>query len=230
MDLGGPEWAMFCQDFLLRDGRDLHSQAGLVVLVDDVLNGIVFALTGCGEYGDRSVDSSARLMRFVGHLYVLMVLCGGEGVLPPRVALACCGGGPSGGDLPYKMLRRLKSMGRCVLGLIRAAWLFGVWEVVGAGDEAVLRVLGLGHYLPRVPFWLVWRTAVVDRAEGLGLMMSEVIGPAFHGGHSSVVNHEYDVCGGIDPHVGLVSDEVVHGCYAVWCLGLGLSMGVVVEV
>ena len=73
LDLGGPEWAMFCQDFLLWDGRDLRSQAGLVVLVDNVLNGIVFALTGCGEYGDRSVDSSARLMRFVGHLYVLMV-------------------------------------------------------------------------------------------------------------------------------------------------------------
>ncbi len=78
-------------------------------------------------------------------------------------------------------------MGCCVRGLIRAAWLFGVWDVVDADDEAVLHVLGLGHYLPRVPFWLVWRTAVVDRAEGLGLMMSEVIGPAFHGGCTVVL-------------------------------------------
>ena len=44
----------------------------------------------------------------------------------------------------------------------------------------------------------MWRTAVVDRTEGLGLMMSEVVGPAFHGGHQSVVSHEFDVCGGIN--------------------------------
>ena len=63
----------------------------------------------------------------------------------------------------------------------------------------------------------------MDRTEGLGLMMSEVVGPAFHGGHSSVVSHQYDVCGGVDPHVGLVSDEVMHGCYAILVSRVGFE-------
>ena len=33
----------------------MRSQADLVVLVDGVLNGVVDALTGCGEYADWSV-------------------------------------------------------------------------------------------------------------------------------------------------------------------------------
>ena len=37
----------------------------LVGLVDNVLNGIVFNLTGCEEYGDRSVGLSAYLMSLV---------------------------------------------------------------------------------------------------------------------------------------------------------------------
>ena len=54
MDFDGPEWAMFCQDFLLLGGGGLclHSQSGLVEIINGVLNGVVFALTGCGEYGD----------------------------------------------------------------------------------------------------------------------------------------------------------------------------------
>ena len=97
MDLDGPEWAMFCQGFLLLGDGGLRSQSGLVEIIDGVLNGVVFALTGCGEYGDRSADSSDCLMRFVGHLYVLMVLCGGEVVLPLGVAFGCYGGSVSGG-------------------------------------------------------------------------------------------------------------------------------------
>lgn len=60
----------------------------------------------------------------------------------------------------------------------------------------------------------------MDRAKGLlGLLMSEVIGLAFHGGYHSLVSHKYDFCGGVDPHVGVVSD-VMHGCYFV-----GVSCG-----
>ena len=226
MDMDGPEWAMFCQDFLLLGDGGLRSQSGLVEIIDGLLNGVVFALTGCGEYGDRSAGSSACLMRFVGHLYVLMVLCGGEGVLPLDVAFGCYGGSVSGGGgLPCKMLRRLKSLGLCARGMICAAWPFGVWSVDTAEDEAVLHVLGLEHYLPRVPFWLVWRTAVVDRAEGLGLLMSEVVGPAFHGGHHSLVGHEYDFSDAADPRVGVVLGEVVHGCYALLVSRIGVEYG-----
>ena len=104
------------------------------------------------------------------------------------------------------------SIDHCLWSLICASWLFGVWDVVDADDKVVLHLLGLEHYLPCVPFWLMWKTVVVDRAKGLGLMMCEVIGPAFRVGHQSLVSHEYDVCGGVNPHVGLVSDEVMHGC------------------
>ena len=94
MDFDGPEWAMFCQDFLLLGGGGLHSQSGLVEIINGVLNGVVFALTGCREYGNQSVVSSAHLMWFVGHLYVLM--------LPPGVAFGCYGGGALGGIFPAR--------------------------------------------------------------------------------------------------------------------------------
>ena len=98
MDLGGSEWGRFCQDFLLVAGGGLQTQADLVVLVDSLLNGVVCALTGCGEYADRAGSSNARLMRFVGQLYVLLVLCGGVGVFPMDVAMRCYDGGVSGVD------------------------------------------------------------------------------------------------------------------------------------
>ena len=41
---------------------------------------------------DWSVALSAWLMRFVDPLYMLMVLCGGAGVLPWGIALDCYGG------------------------------------------------------------------------------------------------------------------------------------------
>ena len=97
MDLGGSEWGRFCQDFLLVAGGGLQTQADLVVLVDSLLNGVVCALTGCGGYADRAGSSNARLMRFIGQLYVLLVLCGGVGVFPMNVAMPCCGDGGSDG-------------------------------------------------------------------------------------------------------------------------------------
>lgn len=57
----------------------MHSQANLVVLVDDLLNGVVYALTGYGEYADWSGTLSAPLMHFVGQLYMLLVPWGGVG-------------------------------------------------------------------------------------------------------------------------------------------------------
>ena len=61
------------------EGGSLHSGAELVVLVDYLLNGVVFALAGCGDYSDRLVASPAWLMKFVNQLYELLVLCGGGG-------------------------------------------------------------------------------------------------------------------------------------------------------
>ena len=49
VDLGGPHWGHFCCDFLLMDGSAMKSQTDLVVLVDGVLNSVMYALTGCGE-------------------------------------------------------------------------------------------------------------------------------------------------------------------------------------
>ena len=227
MDLGGIEWSVFCRDFLLVDGGSMRSQSDLVILIDGVLNGIVDALTGCGEYGDRSAGSSARLMQFVGQLYVLLVLCGGVGVLPPSVAFERYGGCSVGGrGFPCRVMRRLTSLGRCARGLIRAAWPFGLWVVDGASDMAVLRKLGLEGYAPRVPFWMVWRAAVVDRAEGLGLLMNEVVGPAFHGGYQSLVSHEYDLpSGGVGPPSGGVSCDLMHGCYTLLVSRVGVEYG-----
>ncbi len=82
MDLGGSEWGHFCQDILLVEGGVLQTQADLVVLVDGLLNGVVCALTGCGEYADRVGSSGTWLMCFVGQHYVLLVLCGRMGVFP----------------------------------------------------------------------------------------------------------------------------------------------------
>ena len=57
-------------------------------------------------------------------------------------------------------------------------------------------VLDLGQYGPRIPFGNVRKTAVVKSVEGLGLLMSDVVGlVAYHGGYQSGVCHEYDVGG-----------------------------------
>ncbi len=99
-----------------------RSQADPVVLVDSVLNGVVYALTGCGDNADRSVHSFAWLMKFVGHLYMLMVLFGGAGVLPWGVALSCYDGYPV---VACKMMRWVDVFGLCAWGLVRAAWPLG---------------------------------------------------------------------------------------------------------
>ena len=135
VDLGDPDWVRFCCDFLLVDGSVMSSQADLVSLVDGVLNGVVYALTGCGEYADWSVASSARLMKFVGQLHVIMVLFGGVGVLPWGVALGRYGGDPV---VARKMVRWVGWVGRCAQGLVCAAWPLGVWSGGSAGDPAVV--------------------------------------------------------------------------------------------
>ena len=73
--------------FLLVEGGAVHSQANLVVLVDDLLNGVVYALTGYGEYADWSGTLSAPLMHFVGQLYMLLVPWGGVRVFPRDMAV-----------------------------------------------------------------------------------------------------------------------------------------------
>jgi hypothetical protein len=138
MDLGGFEWSVFCRDFLLVGGGGLRSQSDdLVILINGVLNGIMHALTGCGEYGNR-------LMQFVGQLCVLLVLCRGMGVLPPSVAFKRYGGCSLGGrGFPCRVMRRLTLLGRCAHGLTRAAWPFGLWVVDDTSNRAVLRKSGL---------------------------------------------------------------------------------------
>ena len=208
VDPDDPDWDRFCRDFLLLGSGAMRSQADLVVLVDSVLNGVVYALTGCGDYADRSVHSSARLMKFVSHLYVLMVLLGGAGVLPWGVALSRYDGDPL---VARKMTRWVGVVGRCARGLVRATWPLGVWCGGLEDGRAVIRALHLTHYGLAVPFFVVWKAAVVE-SEGLGVMVREVVGPAYHGGYLNHVFHEYD-SGGVHPVFGWVSGDVMHGCF-----------------
>lgn len=150
----------------------------------------------------------------------------GEGVLPPNVAFKRYGGCTLGGHgFSCKVVMRLNSLGHCARGLIRVVWPFGLWTMDDASDRAVLCKLGLEGYLPNVPFWMVWRAVVVDRAEGLGLLMNEVVGLAFHGGYQSLVSHKYELCGGVDPHIGDVSGEVMYWCYTLLVSWVGVEYG-----
>ena len=210
VDLDDPDWVRFCRDFLLVDSGVISSQADLVSLVDGVLNGVVYALTGCGEYADRSVASSARLMTFVGQLYVMMVLFGGAGVLPWGVALSRYGGDRV---VAHKMVRWVGWVGRCARGLVRAAWPLGVWSCGSDDERSVAEALCLSHYGPAVPFFLVWKAAVVE-CEGLGVVMREVVGPAYGGGYLNHVFHECDSSGDC-PAFGWFAGDVMHGSFTV---------------
>lgn len=76
-------------DFPVGRGESLCSRAELAVCVDDLMYGIVYALTGGGKYSDCLVSLPAWLMRCMNQLYVLSVLCGWAGVMPREVVLHC---------------------------------------------------------------------------------------------------------------------------------------------
>ena len=88
-----------------------------------------------------------------------MVLFRGAGVLPWGIALSCYGGDPV---VARKMTCWVDVLGWCVRGLGRAAWPLGVWCGGSEDGWAVVRALHLTHYGLAVPFFVVWKAAVVD--------------------------------------------------------------------
>ena len=140
-----------------------------------------------------------RLMDIVVMLVRFLMLCGGSGVFPRDYALACFGdvspmvaGGPfaqrGGRERAHRMVRRLVSLGRCVRGLLRAAWEGVVWR-----DPELASLLGLGG---RGPWKLseVWR-AVMGTDSSFAMIMQNIIGPAYHEGGTDwqreFIVHEY---------------------------------------
>jgi hypothetical protein len=69
----------------------------------------------------------------------------------------------------------------------------------------------LTHYGLAVPFFVAWKAAVIE-SEGLGVMVREVVGPAYHGGYLNHVFHEYD-SGGVHLVFGWVLGDVMYGCF-----------------
>ena len=140
----------------------------------------------------------------------------------------CCVAGWGYFLFPMDIVMHWASMGglwRCAHGLIGVAWTLGIWDVVTDDDDVVVHVLDLGSYGPRIPFWKVWKTTVVQSVEDLGLLMNDVVGPVYHGGYHSVVCHEYDVGGFSHPDLGWLSDEVIHGFYTELVLQVGFDSG-----
>jgi hypothetical protein len=195
------EWAQFCRDILLLEQPIAQTYDAVIEMVDDMIETLVHAVCG-GERFTYGVGSEGpRLMEFVVSLVRFLMLCGGSGVLPRDYALARFGDvcplaahGPfayrGGRSMAHKMMRRLISLGRCVRGLIRAAWDGAVWF-----DPKLAGVLGLdagaGDFSCRLSS--VWRAAMGSES-AFARIMQNIIGPAYDGksewedGH---VIHEY---------------------------------------
>jgi hypothetical protein len=194
------EWAHFCRDVLLLEHPIAQTYDAVIEIVDDMLETLVHAVCG-GERFTYGVGAGGpRLMDFVIVLVRFLMLCGGSGVMPRDYALARFGdvcplvaGGPfadrGGRSVAHKMIRRLISLGRCVRGLIRAAWDGAAWV-----DPRLTGILGLDvGDGDSCQLSGVWRAAMgVDSA--FARIMQNIIGPAYDGksewdnGH---VIHEY---------------------------------------
>ena len=144
------EWTIFCRELLLLEEPIAQTLDAVVGMVDEIMMVfIVRAVSGCSDF---SVGTGPRLMDLVVVLVRFLLLCGGSGVvLPCDYALARFGGmcpvvvgGPfanhGGHERVHRMVRRLVSLGRCVRGLLRAAWEGAMWS----DPELAGVVLGLG--------------------------------------------------------------------------------------
>ena len=190
------EWAVFCREVLLLKEPIAQTLDAVVEMVDEMVIFLVRAVDGCSEFlagtGPRLMDIVVMLVRF-------LMLCGGSGVFPRDYALARFGdvspmvaGGPfaqrGGRERAHRMMRRLVSLGRCVRGLLRAAWEGAVWR-----DPELARLLGLGG---RGPWKLseVWRAAM-GTDSSFAMIMQNIIGPAYYEGGTDwqreFVVHEY---------------------------------------
>ena len=194
------EWTRFCHEVLLLEHPIAQTYDAVIEMVDDMIETLVHTVCG-GERFTRGVGADGpRLMDFVIALVRFLMLCGGSGVVPRDYALARFGdvcplaaGGPfatrEGRSLAHKMIRRLVSLGRCVRGLIRAAWDGAVWF-----DPKLVSVLGLdvgnGESCRLSGVW----KAAMGTDSAFALIMQNVIGPAYDGKSEwddAHVIHEY---------------------------------------
>ena len=193
------ELACFCRRVLALEDPIPQTMDAFVSLVDETIISVVRAVVGVGPY-----SSGLRLMSIVVVFVRLLMLMGGDGVLPRESAFLCfggsrvgarreidgaCGGGAAGRRaFAYKVIRRVASLGRCARSLVRVAWYDAVWL-----QDEVTRAVGLGDggRGGSVPFCSLWRAAVGDGTQ-LGLLMGNVIGPAYVGVGRCVVAHEVD--------------------------------------
>lgn len=197
-DMTEGEWECFCRDVLLLGQPIARTFDAVIEMVDDMLETIVHAVCGGERFTYATGPQGPKLMDFVVVLARFLILCGGSGVMPRDYALARFGdvcplvaGGPfvgrEGRAAAHKVVRRLTSLGRCVRGLLRAAWDGAVWS-----DPVLAKVLGLGAGGSYV-LADVWRAAM-GMDSSFARIMQNIIGPSYEGesewkdGH---VIHEY---------------------------------------
>ena len=190
------EWAVFCREILLLKDPIAQTMDAVVGMVDEMVIFLVRAISGCSEF---SIGTGPRLMDLVVVLVRFLMLCGGSGVLPRDYALARFGdvcplvaGGPfaqrGGRERAHRMMRRLVSLGRCVRGLLRAAWEGAVWR-----DPELAGLLGLSGG----GSWKlseVWRAAM-GKETAFSMVMENIIGPSYYqngtGWQNGFIVHEY---------------------------------------
>lgn len=190
------EWARFCCELLLLEEPIAQTLDGVVKMVDEMLVFMVRAVSGCSDF---SSGTGPNLMALVVVLARFLLLCGGSGMLPRDYALARFGGvcpvlvggpfaGREGRERAHRMVRRLVSLGRCVRGLLRAAWEGATWC-----DPELAGMVGLRGEGP----WKlsqVWR-ATMGNESLFAMIMGNIIGPAYYEGgagwQDGFIVHEY---------------------------------------